>query len=371
MDLPCRLYYTRPVSDYRAGQRCAIKIGVITYDFFPLIGGIGRHTYLMYSELNTADYLFFSPADNELPRHVRIRFWLIRFLKQVGVSIWLHFNALRIIASHRLDKLNIHTGPGGVLLVRKLAVPVVVTCHHTYKQQCRHLKSQFWKRIFIPFESRTYRLASRIVCVSEATRRALIDDYGISPDKLDTVYNAVPADKPPHPAHKEPQTVVYVGRLDRRKGIEFLIRSMPLVRERHPDVLLLVAGKGPYLERMKALAAKLDLGRNVRFLGFVPDAERESLYRRAQCSVVPSRFEGFGITVIEALAAGTRVVGTDVDGISEILGSGDFGRLAPYGDCRALADAIAAELQHPRSVPELPSRYRLQEFVAGYRRVLE
>jgi glycosyltransferase involved in cell wall biosynthesis len=332
-----------------------------------LIGGIGRHTFLMFSALQRLDLMFFSPAQNELPRHLRIQSWPVRFFKQVGVSLWLFSRARRIISRYGLDKLNIHTGPGGVLLVRRLPIPVVVTCHHTYRQQCHFIRSQFWKRIFIPFEGRTYRLAEKIVCVSDATRRALIEDYGIPQEKTVTVYNAVDTGRF-HPLRlaKNPHTIVYVGRIDKRKGIEFLIRSMPLVREQVPDALLLVGGKGAYLERMKALVARLQLGEHVAFLGFVPDAELNALYNRAQCVVVPSIFEGFGITVIEALAAGTRVVGSDTDGIREILAGGDYGSLAPYGDRRALAEAIVAEISAPRSAPELPSKYLVEQFRDGY-----
>ena len=321
----------------------------------------------MHSELAGADLLFFSPAENQLARHVRIKFWPVRFIKQVAVSIWLHCNAPRIIAEHGLEKLNIHTGPGGVLLVRKLPVPVVVTCHHTYRQQCRHIGSQFWKRIFIPFEQRTYQLATRIICVSDATRRALVEEYGVPEQKVVTVYNAVD----PHRFHpigrpKNPRTIVYVGRIDKRKGIEFLIRTMPLVREQVPDALLLVGGKGAYLEKMQSLVKQLGLERQVRFLGFVPDDQLNALYNAAQFAVVPSMFEGFGITVIEALAAGTRVVGTDVDGIREILAGGEYGRLAAYGDSQALAGAIVAELTRPQAAPPLPPKYGIEQFRNGY-----
>jgi len=340
---------------------------VITFDFYPLIGGIGRHTFQMFYALQQTDLLFFSPAENQLPRHIRISSWPVRLFKQAGVSLWLFFHARRIISQYHLEGLNVHAGPGGVLLPIRLPVPVTVTCHHTYRQQCRFIPSQFWKRIFIPFEQRTYRMAGKIVCVSDATRGALIESYGIPEEKTVTVYNAVDTDRfHPLGLQKNPHTIVYVGRIDKRKGIEFLIRSMPLVREQVPDAQLLVGGKGAYLEKMKALVARLQLEKNVTFLGFVADEELNALYNRAQCVVVPSIFEGFGITVIEALAAGTRVVGSDTDGIREILAGGEYGRLAPYGDRRTLAGAIVAEISAPRPAPELPSKYRVEQFRDGY-----
>lgn len=350
-----------------------MKSGIVTYDFFPLIGGIGRHTYAMYCELRDRDLLFFSPAVNALPGHIVIKFWPVRFIKQVGVSIWLHLNAKRIVSRYRLDKLNVHSGAGGVLLVRRLPVPVVITCHHTYWQQYSFIKSQFWKRIFLPFEKKTYRLADRIICVSEDTRRVLIERYRIPEEKLSLVHFAVDEEKfyRDESIPKRENSLLYIGRIDTRKGIEFLIRTMPLVKERIPDVQLLVGGKGCDLERMKALVQKLGLQENVTFLGFVPDEQLNALYNQAQCAVVPSIFEGFGITVVEALAAGTRVVGTDVDGIRETLKGGEYGRLAPYGDRRAFAEAIVAELREPRPAPPLRPEFRMEQFREGYLKELD
>ncbi|MGB9081104.1 MAG: glycosyltransferase family 4 protein [Desulfuromonadaceae bacterium] len=333
---------------------------------------MGSLTYTMYRELNCSDIIFFSPADNSLPGHIRVKSWAIRLFKQVGVSIWLFLKGNRIIAEYRLDKLNIHAGPGGVLLIRKLSVPVLVTCHHTYWQQYTHIKSQFWKRIFLPFEQRTYRLADTIICDCEDTKRVLAEHYDVPTEKITVIHCAVDSEKY-HFANlpKKPDSVLYIGRIAKRKGIDFLIRSMPFVVQMIPTVQLLVGGKGRYLEKMKSLVRQLDLERNVTFLGFVPDDQLNTLYNQAGCVVVPSVFEGFGITVIESLAAGTRVVGTDVDGIREILNSGEYGRLVPYGNHRALAEAVIAELKEPKRAAPLRPEYRVEQFRERYLKALE
>ena len=326
----------------------------------------------MYRELKCSDILFFSPANNSLRQHIRIDFWPISILKQVGVSIWLLLNGNQIISEYRLDKLNIHTGPGGVLLIRKLRIPVFVTCHHTYWQQYTHIKAQFWKRIFLPFEQRTYRFADKIICDCDDTKQVLIERYNVPVEKITVIHCAVDTGK----FHfenipKKFNNILYLGRIAKRKGIDFLIRSMPLVVRTIPDAQLLVGGIGSCLEKMKSLVRQLDLERNVTFLGFVPDNHLNTLYNQAHCVVVPSIFEGFGITVIEALAAGTRVVGTDVDGIREILKSGEYGRLVPYGDHQALADAIIAELNEPKRAGVLRPEYLVEQFRNRYLEVLE
>jgi len=348
------------------------RTGIITYDFFPFIGGIGRVTYTLYCEFKNKNILFFSPADNELPSHIRVNFWAVRFIKQVGVSIWLHLNVHKIISEYRLDKLNIHSGAGGVLFFKKIGIPVIITCHHTYWQQYTYIKSQFWKRIFLPFEKRTYQLADKIICDCEDTKRVLLERYKLPGEKIVVITCAIDNRIFFYSSQqKDPKSILYIGRIDKRKGIEFLIRSMPHVVQQIPDVMLLVGGKGSYLEKMKALVSQLGLERNVTFLGFIPDDQLNFLYNKAQCVIVPSIFEGFGMTVIEALAAGTRVVGTDVDGIRSTLTSGDYGPLVPYGDCCALAEAIVAELKNPQKAAELRQEYHVDQFKDGYMKVLE
>ncbi|RII25019.1 MAG: hypothetical protein CXR31_15320 [Geobacter sp.] len=346
--------------------------GVITYDFFPLIGGIGRLTFMLYGELKDKDMLFFSPADNSLPGHIRIFSRFIRPFKHVGVAIWLHCNVHRIIAEHKLSKLNIHSGAGGVLFFRRIDIPVIITCHHTYWQHYTYITSQFWKRIFYPFEKLTYLRADKIISNSEDTTRVLVERYDIPEEKITLIPCAVDYHKF-HCTNQEKRfnSIFYIGRIDTRKGVDFLIRSMPLVVQQIPDALLLVGGNGSHLDKMKSLVNRLNLKRNVTFLGFVPDDKLNALYNKAQCVVVPSIFEGFGITVIEAIAAGTRVVGTDVDGIRSTITSGDYGSLVPYGDCRALADAIVAELKNPRMAQELAPKYRLDHIRSRYLEVLE
>ena len=337
-----------------------------------MIGGIGSLTYTLYRQLHDSDLLFFSAADNSLPGHIRVKGWSIRLFKHVGVSIWLLLKGRQIISAYGLDKLNVHAGPGGVLVIRKLPIPLIVTCHHTYWQQYSHIKAQFWKRIFLPFERRTYDLADRIICDCEDTKQVLITRYGIPVEKLTVIHCAVdPAKFHFENLPKRPHSLLYLGRIAQRKGIDFLIRSMPLVVRAIPDVQLLVGGRGDCLERMKSLVRQLDLERNVTFLGFVPDDRLNTLYNQAQCVVVPSVFEGFGITVIEALAAGTRVVGTDTDGIREIMKSGEYGRLVPYGNYLALADALIAELNEPKRAGALAAHYLVEQFRERYLEALQ
>ena len=119
-----------------------------------------------------------------------------------------------------------------------------------------------------------------------------------------------------------------------------LLAAVPRLRRRHPGLRLVVAGTGPAAAELRDRARTLRLGRAVTFAGFVPDAELAGLVAAADCAVVPSRYEPFGMVALEAAAAGTPVAASDVGGLAEIVADGVTGvRFAP-GDPAALAAAV-------------------------------
>lgn len=114
--------------------------------------------------------------------------------------------------------------------------------------------------------------------------------------------------------------VICVRRLVRRVGVDTLIEAAVALRARVPDVLVLIAGDGPLQRELAARIDALGLGDHVRLLGFVPDEALPMAYRAADVSVVPSAsLEGFGLTTVESLAAGTPCVVTPVDGLMDVV----------------------------------------------------
>ena len=114
--------------------------------------------------------------------------------------------------------------------------------------------------------------------------------------------------------------ILVVRRLVRRMGLEDVIMAVNEVRRRVPEVLLLIAGKGPLVEQLSDRVRGLGLENNVQFLGFVTDKELPIIYRAANLTVVPTvALEGFGLTTVESLVAGTPVLVTPVGGLPEVV----------------------------------------------------
>jgi phosphatidyl-myo-inositol alpha-mannosyltransferase len=141
------------------------------------------------------------------------------------------------------------------------------------------------------------------------------------------------------------KTVLFLGRYDEpRKGMSVLLDALPAVVERFSDAQLLIVGRGDD-EQLGSQVG--ELAENVRFLGQVDDAGKASAMRSADVYCAPNTGgESFGIVLVEAMAAGTAVVASDLDAFRRVLRDGECGRLVPVGDGAALADALIAVLEN-------------------------
>ena len=175
------------------------------------------------------------------------------------------------------------------------------------------------------------------VTPSEALKNSLQEDF-INPIKV--IWNAVPVTAP-RPLLVSPPVVAYAGRMVQVKGVDILVRAFKKALERVPNAVLVLAGDGPDLSRIKALIADLGLAQNVKVLGHLSQTELESQLQSAWVQVVPSRWsEPFGIAAAESMMRGTCVVASNTGGLAEFIESGKTGFLVPPGDVDALAEAL-------------------------------
>jgi len=153
--------------------------------------------------------------------------------------------------------------------------------------------------------------------------------------------------------------LLFVGRLVPVKGVEVLLRALPRVRARHPGVGLVVVGSGSLGGSLRELAVSLGVAEAVDFAGRRSHEQIAGYLQGCRAAVVPSiveadgRTEGMPSIVLEALAAGARVVASDAGGIHDTIRDGDNGWLAPPGDPEALAVRLLAALDEPPASPLL------------------
>ncbi|MCB8982260.1 MAG: glycosyltransferase [Ardenticatenaceae bacterium] len=211
------------------------------------------------------------------------------------------------------------------------------------------VKQQAILRLYDPLLRRILRRASRILASSpnyidsSPYLRPLADHCTIVPLGIDPqpFLQVAPLTLPP----SDLPTLLFVGRHRYYKGVDTLIRAMPDIAAR-----LLIAGDGPMRPAWEALAAELDLGERVTFLGDIGDVDLPRLYAAADVFVLPSnvRAEAFGLVLLEAMASGLPCVTTEVGtGTSFVVQDGQTGLVVPPQDEGALATAVSHLLQHP------------------------
>jgi glycosyltransferase involved in cell wall biosynthesis len=188
---------------------------------------------------------------------------------------------------------------------------------------------------------------ARVVVISESTRDDLVA-RGIDPARITVVHCGLDHDTyrvDPAVAKSERPTVVFVGRLRRYKGVDWVMRTMPEVMRRVPGARLLVVGDGPFEPWLRRAAEALGVTNAVEFLGFLPRAEKVRCLQQAWVAVQPSPKEGWGLTVVEAGACGTAVVAADSPGLRDSVRRDETGLLVPYGDDARLAEALIRVLE--------------------------
>jgi len=183
--------------------------------------------------------------------------------------------------------------------------------------------------------------ARRVIIPSEALRELALG-WGLPAEKVVVIPNPV---SPPELGEREElrrrhglegRTLVFAGRMVPQKAIPVALEAVV----RNPDVSLVLAGEGPYLERLRELARSMPLDSRARFLGPQPRQAVFELLRAADAALLSSSWENFPHMVVEALAVGTPVLATHVGGVIEILRDGENGLLVPMNDPEALAGAI-------------------------------
>lgn len=193
--------------------------------------------------------------------------------------------------------------------------------------------------------------------ISESTADDLVA-RGIARDLVTVIPPGVSFDyyTPDPAARASVPTFAYLGRLKKYKGVDLVIRAFAAMQ--HREAKLEIAGAGDYRPTLERLVDSLALRERVRFLGFVTEAEKLALLRRAWVVSLASPKEGWGLTNVEAEACGTPVVASDSPGIRESVRHGETGFLVRHGDVPAMAAAFDRLAASPTMVAEMGAKAR-------------
>jgi glycosyltransferase involved in cell wall biosynthesis len=231
-----------------------------------------------------------------------------------------------IVKELDFDLIHAHdwlTYPAAIGIADKTGKPLIVHIHNTIYD--RYLgNSSKWER---DIEYNGLKRADVIIAISHYVKNMIINKYDINPDKIKVIHHGKNTlignlKDIPGPNFKNKKVVLFTGRVTIQKGIEYLIMAAKKVLEKRKDVVFVIMGGGdpPYLRKMIDLAAKLGISKDVLFNGKPYTLEEgKSLYKIADCYVMPSVSEPFGIVPMEAMKYGTPSIVSKQSGVSEVI----------------------------------------------------
>jgi len=351
-----------------------MKIAFITFQYPPFVqGGAGNYVYNITKELARLGHEVHvitprvAGCDKESVEEGlfvhRISFLNKPFL--AAPSFWFSLRKNFPSLEQRAGGFDIvhSNGPVDLSLSQKMvSSPRVITVHHLTKAVLKALKPSLLMRVrnlrgeigIAPFiDPLCIKRADRIVAVSQFTRQDIINVFGIPESRIAVIYAGVNPDDYVFPEEarvelrstlgiNSQQMILFAGKLAPGKGVDILLRALPQVLK-EVEVKLVLAGSGNQQD-YQHLAQTLGISDKLRFLGRVPDDTLRLLFSSCDLFVLPSRLEGFGRVIIEAMAARKPVVATNVGGIPEIIESGQNGILVEVDNEGKLAGAIVKVL---------------------------
>jgi len=348
------------------------RICLVTHFFPPHMGGIEKVSYEQSKRLTEFGYeidVLTSKikGQNERPaKGIRVfSYPTLNLAERIGVPYpVLSFKAYRkfVQVIKKCDLVHAH---GHVYMssymagkvAKKYKKPFIVTQHNTFIDYQSILNILEHLNDFTIGKS-VLKCANRIITVSKETMKYVLK-LGADKSKTSVIYNGVDTDYF-HPVNKEEsrkklglpknrKIILSVRRLVYKNGLDTLIESVPLLTRDHPDLLFVVAGKGPSRKLIEDRIKELGIDANIKLTGFVPDRLLPLYYDAADYFILPSASgEGLPLVLLEAMACGLPVIATTVGGTPEIIKHMKNGVLVPPRNPEAMAETMSKLLSEER-----------------------
>ncbi len=326
-----------------------MKIGIVTPTYHPYPGGVPEHVYHTYIELTRLGHdvrvltTHFGPGDAPNEQHVTrvgrsVKVPANGSICPVAVDVRMRAKVRRVFAAERFDVVHLHEPLMPQLCLAALAEatgPTVGTFHANDDRALGY-------RLFGPLLKNYLANLDARIAVSAAARRSVADhfggDYTIIPNGVDIARFSTAE---PLPGSGDGSfNILFVGRLEPRKGAKHLFRALPEIMRDVPHARLTVVGSGPLSGYYRSHLPE-GYGDHVEFTGRVSGEMLARYFASADVFCSPATGgESFGIVLIEAMAAGAAVVASDITGYRDVVRDGETGLLTRRGEPESIASAI-------------------------------
>ena len=369
-----------------------MKVGIVTQSYYPRYGGVTEHVHNTALELGRRghDVTILTGRIGARPGHepdaadgngdgaqvarlgLNVLVPFNRAFVDLTVGVGLKRQMRRVLRAGGFDVLHIHNPNSPTLPLfacEQGRCALVGTFHSTGGRTFLQDTFREWLSAAIG------RLDARIAVSRTAHASALLyypGEYRVIPNGVDVKRFHPGAEPFERWRDRDRVNILFVGRLDPRKGVQHLLAAMPEVIERsHRRARLLIVGDSYLRPRFQALVLAA-LRPYIHFLGHVPAADLPRWYATGDIFVSPaSGNESFGIVLLEAMAAGRPVVATDIPGYRSVIVPGENAEAFPPGDVTALAATLVRLIDDPARRAELARRGRIRAMEFAWPRVVD
>jgi len=322
------------------------------------IGGITSYIQSLTEEMRNLDYKFYigssggTQEESLANRGAHLLTLNIKTKSELSPKIFRAIRPLRtFISDERIDLIHAHTRVTQVLawyVQRLTGIPYVSTCHGFYKRRLGRRLMPAW--------------GNHVIAISKPVEESLLEVFGVPQDRVSTIYNAINVEGLVNRFRAKEPTVIrrdlgipndskvigIISRVVADKGHEYFLRAAKeLVADASLNVKIIVVGEGPYLSQARRLASQLGIEQKVYFLGMLQDITYALSV--IDVFVLPAVWrEGFGLSIIEAMAVKVPVVVTNIWALNELIHDRVNGLLVPPKQVNDLANAIKLLLQDPK-----------------------
>ncbi|MCK9625274.1 MAG: glycosyltransferase family 4 protein [Bacteroidales bacterium] len=251
-----------------------------------------------------------------------------------------------IALENKFDVIHAHdwlTYLAGIAAKRITGKPLIIHVHATeFDRSGDNINTEVFN-----LEQMGMQEADKIITVSQLTRNIVINKYGIDPNKVVTVHNAVDFDGRSEITIRrgvKEKVVTFLGRVTFQKGPEYFIEAANKVLKMYPNVRFVMAGSGDLLNRSIRRVAKLGISNKFHFTGFLKGMDVQKMFANSDVYVMPSVSEPFGISPLEAMKSNVPTIISKQSGVAEVL---DYAIKVDFWDIDAMADAIYGLLAYP------------------------
>lgn len=298
-------------------------------------------------------------------------------IARISLSPRIYRRVKRMLKQEQFDVIHLHEplSPGlSLMVLRHLGVSprsLAVGTFHAYQEASKGYALS--RPILAPFFNRLDGHIAVSAAARDYVARHFPADYALIPNGIDLKRFGDPQVQPLDAYADGRLNLLFVGRLEERKGFTYLLRAFARVRAALPETRLLVVGAFTPQDAASFQNTSRALGlEEVHFIGPVSDGDLPRYYRSCHLFCAPSiGCESFGLVLLEAMAAGTPVVATDIRGYRAVLAGGRAGKLVPPGDAKALAAAIVQLLRDPAQQEELTLRGKKEVQAYDWHQVTE